>query len=49
MQADGHLSSIADRSSLISGGADSAIKLWDLGELTTGSKHTFRPSGIVPR
>ncbi|PMD57098.1 WD40 repeat-like protein [Hyaloscypha bicolor E] len=34
---------------LISGGADSSIKLWDLEELTAGSKHIFRPTGIVPR
>jgi DNA excision repair protein ERCC-8 len=43
------LLSSADASSLISGGADSSIKLWDLEELTAGSKHTFKPTGIVPR
>jgi len=39
----------ADASSLISGGADSSIKVWDLDEFTTGSKHIFRPIGEVPR
>ncbi|PMD44382.1 WD40 repeat-like protein [Hyaloscypha variabilis F] len=34
---------------LISGGADSSIKAWDLEELTLGSKYTFRPTGVVPR
>ncbi|PQE33004.1 hypothetical protein CJF32_00001486 [Rutstroemia sp. NJR-2017a WRK4] len=35
---------------LLSGGADSSIKLWDLDHLPTGaSNYTFRPTGTVPR
>ncbi|KAB8294863.1 hypothetical protein EYC80_006824 [Monilinia laxa] len=35
---------------LLSGGADASIKVWDLEQIPTGaSKHTFRPTGIVPR
>lgn len=39
----------ADTSSLISGGADSSIKLWDLDELSAGWDHTLTPTGVVPR
>jgi len=39
----------ADANSLISGGADSSIKVWDLEECTTGSKYVFKPIGEVPR
>jgi hypothetical protein len=49
MHADELLFSSTDPSSLISGGADSSIKLWDLEELTVGSKYIFRPTGVVPR
>ncbi|CAL3967474.1 unnamed protein product [Diplocarpon coronariae] len=34
---------------LISGGADSTIKLWDLDESRPWAKHTFKPSRVVPR
>jgi DNA excision repair protein ERCC-8 len=32
---------------LVSGGADSSIKLWDLEENSQGSAHTFRPIATV--
>lgn len=38
-----------DNSLLISGGADSSIKLWHLQDHTTGFKHIFKPAGIAPR
>merc|ERR1712093_114351 len=38
-----------DNRLLLSGGADSTIKLWDLDENISGAKHTFRPSSIVPK
>ncbi|KAM3075196.1 hypothetical protein ACMFMG_007353 [Clarireedia jacksonii] len=35
---------------LLSGGADSSIKLWDLEQVPAGaSKYIFRPTGTVPR
>lgn len=36
-----------DSVSLVSGGADASIKLWDLEESVSGSKYTFRPTGAV--
>jgi len=38
-----------DPNSLVSGGADSSIKLWDLDEHPVGANHTFRPKGLVSR
>ncbi|KAH6722536.1 WD40-repeat-containing domain protein [Leptodontidium sp. MPI-SDFR-AT-0119] len=38
-----------DNRLLLSGGADSSIKLWDLDENIPGAKHTFKPSSIVPK
>ena len=34
---------------LLSGGADSSIKLWNLDECPTATSHTFRPTAAVPR
>lgn len=34
---------------LISGGADSSIKLWDLDESPNGSAHIYKPKAAVPR
>jgi DNA excision repair protein ERCC-8 len=39
----------ADLNSLVSGGADSSIKLWDLEECPSGAIHTFKPTGTVPK
>lgn len=38
-----------DPNSVVSGGADSSIKLWDLDEHPVGANHTFRPTGLVSR
>ncbi|KAG4436406.1 hypothetical protein IFR05_008099 [Cadophora sp. M221] len=38
-----------DNRLLLSGGADSSIKLWDLDENVPGAKHTFKPSSSVPK
>lgn len=38
-----------DNRLLISGGADSSIKIWDLQQHTTGFKHTFGPTGSIAR
>lgn len=38
-----------DNRLLISGAADSSIKLWDLQDHSTGFKHTFRPAGTIAR
>ncbi|CZR59815.1 probable DNA excision repair protein ERCC-8 [Phialocephala subalpina] len=34
---------------LVSGGADSSIRLWDLDDNDSGSKHTFKPRAAVSR
>ncbi|KAG0645034.1 DNA excision repair ckn1 [Hyphodiscus hymeniophilus] len=34
---------------LISGGADTSIKIWDLGECPNGAVHTFKPTATVPK
>ena len=39
----------ADLDSLISGGADSSIKLWDLDECPNSAIHTLKPTAIVPK
>ncbi|CZT44975.1 probable DNA excision repair protein ERCC-8 [Rhynchosporium secalis] len=38
-----------DNRLLLSGGAESAIKVWDLDENDPGAKHTFKPSSVVPK
>ncbi|KAK0106947.1 hypothetical protein ONS95_003662 [Cadophora gregata] len=38
-----------DNRLLLSGGADSNIKVWDLDENLPGAKHTFKPSDGVPK
>lgn len=35
--------------SLVSGGADSSIKLWGLDQISQGAAHTLRPIGTVAR
>lgn len=34
---------------LVSGGADSSIKLWDLDECPNGISHTYKPTAAVPK
>lgn len=40
---------VVDGHSLVSGGADSSIRLWDLDDNDSGSKHTFKPRAAVSR
>lgn len=44
-----HRGALLTQISLVSGGADSSIKLWDLEQISPGAVHIFRPTGMVAR